>query len=90
MDAITARAFAALEEASLCRITGNSHGRPEVLSCSGIAPAAELQFAHRRLIKGISGKPLAVGNGCNFCQSALRAHKLSDRDGPILRQMTEN
>src|SRR5258708_5899104 len=78
-----ARTFTALEEASPCRIAGDSDGGPEVVSCLDIAPAAELQFADRGLVKRIRCEPLAVGNGCNFRQSALRALNLSDRDGAI-------
>ena len=80
---MAARAFAALEETSLCRIARESDGRPEVLSCFDILPAAELQLAHRRLVKRVGGEALAVRNRCHFCQSALRALSLTDRYSPI-------
>jgi hypothetical protein len=63
--------FAAFEKASLRRIAGNANGCAEVLSCFDMAFAAKLQFTHGSMVKGISCEPLAVGNGCNFCQRDL-------------------
>src|SRR5262249_60823698 len=52
---------------------------------NAMLPAPKLKLAHRREVKGITGKTVALRDRVDLLQPALRAIALRDRDGAVER-----
>src|SRR6516164_1585542 len=77
-----ARANALFEELPLHRVAGQRQRRTEVLA-RRVVPSAALKLAKRRRIKRVAGEAIAVLDGTDHFEAALRTFLLRDRYGAV-------